>query len=98
MNLVITSDNNNIYNSYIILSIFNNKNIEFLKLLKIKYKLKEWISALFYIGHKDRFFVLNFLIQNVKIKNVVRVAKRFGFIKTIKFKTKNNYIKGYNKN
>jgi hypothetical protein len=65
LNLVITSDCNNIYNNYIILSVFNddNKNIEFLKVLKIKYKLKEWISALCYVQDKDSFFVLNFYLK-----------------------------------
>jgi hypothetical protein len=73
----------------------DNNNIKILKWLKINFGLKHWKYAFLYMYRRYRIIVLNFLIQNVKIKNV---AKGFDFIKTIKFKTKNKYLKGYNKN
>ncbi len=86
------------YDYNMIVHAFNNGNIEFLKWLKINFGLKHWKNAFLYMYRRYRIIVLNFLIQNVKIKNVVKVAKGFDFIKTIKFKTKNKYLKGYNKN
>ena len=41
---------------------------------------------------------LNFFIKNINIKKVIKWAYSSKFIKSKKFKTKNNYIKGYNKN
>ena len=41
---------------------------------------------------------LNFFIKNINIKKVIKWAYSSKFIKSKKFKTKNNYVKGYNKN
>ena len=45
--------------------------------------------------------ILNFFLNIIKIKKVIKwhnASKSYKFLITIKFKTKNNYIKGYNKN
>jgi hypothetical protein len=43
--------------------------------------------------------VFNFLIQNIHNKKIIIwTIEGLKIIYTIKFKTKNNYIKGYNKN
>ena len=43
--------------------------------------------------------IFMFLTQNIHIKKIIKWNKEnFKIIDVIKFKTKNNYIKGYNKN
>jgi hypothetical protein len=73
-----------------------NGNIKILNWFKNNYKLKYDIDAI-----KDCFNlnVLNFWIKNINIKKIIKCNKKKSeYYKTLKFKTKNNYIKGYNKN
>ena len=42
--------------------------------------------------------VLKFYNNNVNIKKLIKWSKKNIFIKTIKFKTHNKYLKGYQKN
>ena len=42
--------------------------------------------------------VLYFFIQNINVKKVIKWSYPSKFIKSNKFKTKNNYMKGYYKN
>ena len=60
---------------------------------KVLYKHNIIYSACCY-GHIK---VLEWFI-NRNVKKVIKWSKHLKFNKTIKFKTKNNYIKGYNKN
>jgi hypothetical protein len=59
------------------------------------YPLKYDKSALLYCFNKK---IINFFIKNIHIKKIILFVHYSKMIKTKKFKTKNNYIKGYNKN
>ena len=44
-------------------------------------------------------FILKFFIENVNIKKIIKwIKNKYFYAKPLKFKTKNNYVKGYNKN
>ena len=59
------------------------------------YPLKYDKYALLYCLNKK---IINFFIKNIHIKKIILFVHYSKMIKTTKFKTKNNYIKGYNKN
>ena len=42
--------------------------------------------------------ILKFYCNNIDIKKVIKWLNKIKFIKTIKFKTNNKYLKGYQKN
>ena len=89
------------YDYYKLLHIFNKKRIKVLKWFKLNIGLKGWYYAFLYMNDKYRNIILDFLIKNIKIKNVITLLGRRNYIKfmnKINFKTKNNYLKGYKKN
>jgi hypothetical protein len=70
-------------------------------------QILEWLKNEDKIKYNRKLFdtcfykILNFFVNNNKVKKVVKwhnEFKSYKFLITIKFKTKNNYIKGYNKN
>ncbi len=72
-----------------------NGNLQILNWFGNNYRLKYDIYA---IQDCLNLNVLNFWIKNINIKKIIKWNKKNGHYKTLKFKTKNNYIKGYNKN
>ena len=48
--------------------------------------------------YNEHIKILEWFIKNHNVKKVIKWSKPLKFLITIKFKTKNNYIKGYNKN
>ena len=86
------------YNEDAINRAFNHGHVQVLKWFKnsgYKFKYSEYaINWASYSGHIQ---VLGWFKNYCNIKKIIKNSK-FIFIKTIKFKTKHNYIKGYNKN
>ena len=76
-------------------SVFFHGNIEILEWLKKNnYKIKYDENIVSIIENK---LIFKFFCDNVNIKKAIMWNENFNF-KILKFKTKNNYIKGYNKN
>ena len=76
-------------------SVFFHGNIEILEWLKKNnYKIKYNENIVSIIENK---LIFKFFCDNVNIKKAIMWNENFNF-KILKFKTKNNYIKGYNKN
>jgi hypothetical protein len=48
-----------------------------------------------YFEHNN---ILKFYSSHINIKKLIKWSDRINFIKTIKFKTNNKYLKGYQKN
>jgi hypothetical protein len=61
------------------------------------YEFKYDRNAIYYACMNGNFQVLEWLKNYCNNKKIIKISKSI-YIKTIKFKTKNNYIKGYNKN
>jgi hypothetical protein len=78
---------------YVVSASINN-HISVLKWLKKNNKLIYQNILLFLLKNIN---VLNFFFENINIKKII-IFSHTKFIETIKLKTKNNYIKGYNKN
>jgi hypothetical protein len=55
-------------------------------------------DSIFIASYNEHIKILKFFIQTIHIKKVIKFSKPVKIITTIKYKTKNNYIKGYNKN
>ena len=76
-------------------SVFFHGNIEILEWLKKNnYKIKYDENIVSIIEQK---LIFKFFCDNVNIKKAIMWNENFNF-KILKLKTKNNYIKGYNKN
>jgi hypothetical protein len=57
------------------------------------------IKDLIYLSIKYKLYTsLKWFYKNFKFKQVMKWSKNTKYCKSIKIKTKNNYIKGYNKN
>ena len=76
-----------------------NGNIQVLEWFKNSgYKFKYTRDTFKYICYKRREKVLYWWLKNIHVKKIIKNVDYLKFIKTIKYKTKNNYMKGYNKN
>jgi hypothetical protein len=60
----------------------------------LKYNKCAWFSLYSFVNNQ----ILKFYSYRVNIKKLIKWAKKIIFIKTIKFKTNNKYLKGYQKN
>ena len=83
------------YNKDAIMWASRNGHIEFLEWFKNSdYEFKYDIMAI-----NTKFIkILKFFGYYINIKKLIKWSNLNVFIETTKFKTKNNYIKGYNKN
>ena len=82
------------YNKNALYGASLNGHIKSLKWFKNNYRLKydkELIKEYFCLD------VLKFWSKNINVKKIIKWSK-YKYVKTLKFKTKNNYIKGYSKN
>jgi hypothetical protein len=61
------------------------------------FELKYDKDSIFWSYYSGDFQVLKWF-KNHNIKKVLKWSRSTKFLKTIKYKTKNNYVKGYNKN
>jgi hypothetical protein len=61
------------------------------------YKFKYDKNAFMWASENNNVNILKFFVENISVKKTIKWSK-YKFLKTIKYKTKNNYIKGYNKN
>ena len=87
------------YNKWALNFASNNKHVQVLEWFKnsgyeLKYNEYAINSASIY-GHNN---ILKFYSNNINIKKLIKWSKTSYFIKTIKFKTHNKYLKGYQKN
>jgi hypothetical protein len=83
------------YNEYAMNHASQNGHIQVLEWFKnTNYKFKYYELAIYSRNIK----VLKFYNNNVNIKKLIKWSKKIIFIKTIKFKTSNKYLKGYQKN
>jgi hypothetical protein len=86
------------YNNYAINIASFNGHVQILEWFKISgYKLKysEWVID--YASRNCNIKFLKFYSNNINIKKLIKSIKHI-FIKTVKFKTHNKYLKGYQKN
>ena len=94
------------YNEWAINYASNNGHIKVLEWFKnsgyeFKYSASAiyWASDIIYWACKNgNIQVLKFYSNNVNIKKLIKYTQKIIFIKTIKFKTHNKYLKGYQKN
>ncbi len=85
-----------------------NGYIHILKWLKRnKFKIKYDCNVLYYAFENKHYKIIKWFIKNTKTKKLIKISRFLKFYvinfynvfkKILKFKTKNNYIKGYNKN
>jgi hypothetical protein len=86
---------NSIKKFYIDFHIVRN-NVKFLKYLDTNYYKNRYSNKPFYgLTHTK---TLNFLIHKINIKKIIMWTVAWKSKKIIKFKLKNNYLKGYKKN
>ena len=69
--------------------------LEWFKQSGYKFKYDEY--AIMDASNNERIQVLKWLVENIPIKKVVKWSEH-EYVKTIKFKTKKQYFKGYEKN
>ena len=86
------------YNEYAINYASFNGHIQVLEWFENSgYKFKYTRDAIVYSSFHRHIQVLKFYC-NLNIKKIIKWARKIIFIKTIKFKTNNKYLKGYQKN
>ena len=77
------------------------KILKWFKSLNLKFKYSRHIlngcDCLCYSSISHCFKTFYFWVENINIKKIIKWSYPL-FKKLLKFKTKNNYIKGYNKN
>jgi hypothetical protein len=81
------------YAYYLEIACLNHK-IEILKWFKTHSDFKYSFQAIY---NTQKYNIFKFFLKNIHIKKIIKFSKQ-SFLKNIKFKTKNNYMKGYNKN
>ena len=85
------------YNEWACNYASRNGHIQILEWFKNSgYEFKYYGWAISWASMNDHIQILEWF-KNLNIKKVIKWSNH-KFLKTIKFKTKNNYIKGYNKN
>ena len=87
------------YSKNAIIWASKNKKIQVLEWFKNSgYEFKYSKYAINEACYNEHIKILEWFIKNHNVKKVIKWSKPLKFLITIKFKTKNNYIKGYNKN
>jgi hypothetical protein len=86
-----------IYNKYTLIPAGEDNLVEVFEWFKLYYTLKYDYFIIRTSSAYGRYKILNFF-KNINIKKVIKFSHYTIFEITLKFKTKNNYIKGYNKN
>ena len=87
------------YNQYAITYAIQNGHIKVLEWFKNSgYKFKHDYWAFYFASQNKYVQILKFFSNNFNIKKLIIQLKKNIFIKTINFKTTNEYIKGYQKN
>ena len=99
LNIFVIENNRILYKNNIINGASYYGNIEVLEWFKnsgYEFKYDEYaITSASCHGHIQ---ILKFYGENINIKKLIKWPKSKIFIKTIKFKTHNTYLKGYQKN
>jgi hypothetical protein len=87
------------YNKFVIIYASYNRNIKVLEWFKNSgYKFKySSENVIMFASENEHNTVLEWFKNYCNIKKIIKISNS-DYRKTIKFKTKNNYIKGYNKN
>ena len=86
------------YDNNAIIYASNSGHIQVLKWFKnSKYKFKYDNRAIKWASFYGKVEILDWFKNYCNVKKIIKIAIS-AYIKTIKYKTKNNYIKGYNKN
>ena len=87
------------YSEMAILYASKNGHIQVLEWFKnsgYEFKYSEYI--IYCISYHKQYNILKFYSNNINIKKLIKWSNPTIFIKTIKFKTNNKYLKGYQKN
>ena len=86
------------YNEWAINKASKNGHIQVLEWFKNSgYKFKYNTEGIYHASRSGHFQVLEWFKNYYNIKKIIKISDSV-YNKTIKYKTKNNYIKGYNKN
>ena len=74
-------------------------NMDILKWFKKSdYKFKYSEYGIYDVSEYKHRKILKFYCNKINIKKIIKWSNKIIFIKTIKFKTNNKYLKGYQKN
>jgi hypothetical protein len=110
LNIFVVENNKRLYKNNIMYYACYFGHVEVLKWFKnsgYEFKYNKWsIDGAIFYGHVKILEWFNYnrhikileFFKNHNVKKVIKWSKLLKFLKTIKYKTKNNYIKGYNKN
>ena len=97
LNIFVVENNKVLYKNNIIYEACCYGNVQVLEWFKNSgYQFKYNKKAIYWASFNRKSYVLKFY-SNVNIKKLIKWASN-NFIKTIKFKTHNKYLKGYQKN
>ena len=99
LNIFVIENNKVLYKNNIITNASSYGHIQVLEWFKnsgYEFKYDKYAIYNAYINRCIK--VLKFYSNNINIKKLIKWSKIIFFDHLIKFKTKNNYIKGYNKN
>ena len=89
----------NILNSVIIASFkYNRLNILLWILKMFKVKFYVIYDCIMEFCNKKNYKLLYFIIDKYGFKKIIKTLKKFKTLKNLKFKSKNKYLKSYNKN
>jgi hypothetical protein len=108
LNIFVVENNKVLYVNDIINQVCRYGHVQVLEWFKNSgYEFKYDCNALYYAFENKHYKIIKWFIKNTKTKKLIKISRFLKiyvinfynvFKKILKFKTKNNYIKGYNKN
>ncbi len=99
LNIFVIENNKVLYYNNIINNACYNGHIKVLEWFKNSgYKFKYTKGQIYWVSLFRNLQILKFYCNNINIKKLIKWLDKIIFIKTIKFKTRNKYLKGYQKN
>jgi hypothetical protein len=99
LNIFVIKNNKVLYKNDIINNASSRGNIQVLEWFKISgYKFKYNKQGIYWAYEYKQIKILKFFSNNINIKKLINLSSSNIFIKTITFKTKTKYLKGYKKN